>query len=97
MKTIAFRVGVLIGLMALGLVANAQSDVVISQYIETNSGTTPKGIEIFNISGADIDFSVTNLQIYQGTNGGSCNAIGATLITSGHWQQTKFGLSEQLT
>ncbi|MFM1875452.1 MAG: hypothetical protein RL266_1189, partial [Bacteroidota bacterium] len=61
----------------------AQSDVIISQYIETNSGSTPKGIEIFNVSGSDIDFSVSNLQVYQGTNGGACSAIGATLITSG--------------
>ncbi|MDP2059814.1 MAG: lamin tail domain-containing protein [Flavobacteriaceae bacterium] len=44
--------------------------VIISQYIETSSGTTPKGIEIFNISGADIVFSPTNsLEVYQGTNG----------------------------
>ena len=27
--------------------ASAQSDIIISQYIETNSGSTPKGIEIF--------------------------------------------------
>ena len=43
--------------------------VIISQYIETSSGTTPKGIEIFNISGADINFAVNNLDVYQGTNG----------------------------
>ena len=44
----------------------AQSDVIISQYIETNSGSTPKGVEIFNVSGADITFSpANNLQIYQ--------------------------------
>jgi hypothetical protein len=52
-----------------------QSDVIISQYIETNSGTTPKGIEVFNISGAAIDFSVSNLEIRQGTNGASCSVI----------------------
>lgn len=61
-----------------------QSDIIISQYIETNSGTTPKGIEIFNVSGADITFTPTNnLQIYQGTNGGTCNAIVSTNITTG--------------
>lgn len=44
--------------------------IVISQYIKTNSGTTPKGIEIFNISGADIVFSAVNkLEVFQGTNG----------------------------
>lgn len=61
--------------------ALAQSDVVISQYIETNSGTTPKGIEVFNVSGSAIDFSVSNLQVYQGTNGGGCGSI--VTITSG--------------
>ncbi|WP_138432347.1 lamin tail domain-containing protein [Winogradskyella algicola] len=58
-----------------------QSDVVISQYIETNSGTTPKGIEIFNISGAPIDFAVNNLEIFQGTNGAACNSL--INVTSG--------------
>lgn len=52
-----------------------QSDVIISQYIETTSGTTPKGIEIMNVSGADIIFStVNNLEIFQGTNGGLCTS-----------------------
>ncbi len=61
-----------------------QSDVIISQYIETNSGTTPKGIEIMNVSGADITFSIANnLQVLQGTNGGTCNAIAGANITAG--------------
>ena len=61
-----------------------QSDIIISQYIETNVGTTPKGIEIFNVSGSDIVFSVTNnLQVYQGTNGGTCNVIAGINITTG--------------
>lgn len=59
----------------------AQSDVIISQYIETNSGTTPKGIEIFNVSGVPIDFAVNNLEIFQGTNGGGCTQV--VNITSG--------------
>ncbi len=42
---------------------------IISQYIETNSGSTPKGIEIFNNTGATLDFSVNNLVIKKGTNG----------------------------
>ena len=49
--------------------ANAQ--IVISQYTETSSGTTPKGIEILNTSGADIDLSVTPITVYKGVNGGS--------------------------
>jgi hypothetical protein len=64
--------------------------VIISQYIETDSGTTPKGIEIFNITSSDIVFSGTNnLQVYQGTNGGTCAAITSTNITSGTLQAGK--------
>lgn len=57
--------------------------IIISQYIETSSGTTPKGIEIFNISGADIDFSVDNFIVHQGTNGAACSSLAGTSITSG--------------
>ena len=61
-----------------------QSDLIISQYIETSSGTTPKGLEIMNVSGADITFSATNnLIIAQGTNGATCIAFGPTNTTSG--------------
>ena len=42
---------------------------VISQYVETNSGTTPKGIEIWNNTGGTLDFSTNNLVIEKGTNG----------------------------
>ncbi|WP_412560006.1 lamin tail domain-containing protein [Winogradskyella sp. MIT101101] len=57
---------------------------IISQYVETNSGTTPKGIEIWNNTGSDIIFSGSNnLQISQGTNGGACSAIASTNTTSG--------------
>ncbi len=64
--------------------------VIISQYIETDSGTTPKGIEIFNVSGADITFSVANnLEVLQGTNGGSCNSLvniqSGTLVANEVW------------
>ena len=33
---------------------------IISQYVETNSGTDPKGIEIWNNTGATLNFS-TNI------------------------------------
>ncbi|MFC2086172.1 T9SS type A sorting domain-containing protein [Bacteroidota bacterium] len=49
--------------------------LIISQYIETNSGTIPKGIELWNQSGGEIDFSVTGLDIKQGTNGGAPSSI----------------------
>ncbi|MEX1193208.1 MAG: hypothetical protein WEA99_14655 [Brumimicrobium sp.] len=56
---------------------------MISQYIETNSGTDPKGIEVFNYSGTAIDFSATPLNVHQGTNGGGCNNIAGASVTSG--------------
>ncbi len=51
------------------LIPVATGGLIISQYIETYTGTTPKGIELWNKTGAEIDFSVTNLFIKQGTNG----------------------------
>ncbi len=44
---------------------------IISQYIETNSGTTPKGIEIWNNTTGTLDFSSNNLVIKKGVNGGA--------------------------
>lgn len=49
----------------------AFGQLIISQYVETNSGLVPKGIELWNVSGGTIDFSVTGLNILQGTNGGA--------------------------
>ena len=57
--------------------------VVFSQYVETNSGTVPKAVEIWNPTEFEIDFSTLNLQVSQGTNGGALSPITATLITSG--------------
>jgi hypothetical protein len=59
------------------------ADLIFSQYVETNSGTTPKGVEIWNSGASAIDFSITNLQIFQGTNGGNLSALNGTLINSG--------------
>ena len=74
---------------------------IISQYVETNAGLTPKGIEVWNNTGSDITFSTTNnLQIYQGTNGGSCTAIAATNVTSGTLEAGKvwiIGTSDIIT
>jgi hypothetical protein len=44
---------------------------IISQYIETTSGATPKGIEIWNNTAETLDFSVNNLVIEKGANGSS--------------------------
>ncbi len=45
---------------------NAQ---IISQYVETAKGTNPKGIEIYNNTGATLDFSTTNLTVWLEQNG----------------------------
>jgi len=75
--------------------------VVISQYIETNSGSTPKGIEIFNVTASDIVFSASNnLQIFQGTNGAVCTGSALVNITSGTLQAGKvwvIGTSDLVT
>src|SRR5690606_14590747 len=56
---------------------------IISQYTETNSGSTPKGIEVWNNTGATLDFSANNLIIQQGTNGAALADIAGTLVNSG--------------
>ncbi|WP_411844677.1 lamin tail domain-containing protein [Roseibacillus persicicus] len=43
--------------------------LIISQYVETDSGSTPKGIELFNTGSSTIDFSSTALTVLKGTNG----------------------------
>ena len=63
MKKIFFSI--LIVLLSLSTV-KAQ---IISQYIETSSGTTPKGIEIWNNTSSTLNFSTNNLVIEKGTNG----------------------------
>ena len=47
-------------------ILNAQ---IISQYVETAKGTNPKGIEIYNNTGATLDFSTTNLTVWLEQNG----------------------------
>ena len=74
----------LIAITATFMMATAShAQVLISQYVETESGTVPKGLEIWNASGADIDLSTSNIQIYQGTNGGVLTAIASTLLNTG--------------
>ncbi len=47
---------------------------IISQYVETNSGASPKGIEIWNNTSSTLDFSTSNLVIKKGTNGAAPSA-----------------------
>lgn len=62
----------LLGLMCVGLFTTAaMGQLVISQYTETESGTVPKGIEIWNPTGSDITFDGTSnlLDVKIGVNG----------------------------
>jgi hypothetical protein len=61
--------------LLIGAVATvASADLIISQYIETESGTTPKGLELWNTGTSTIDFSVTGLDILKGVNGGALSS-----------------------
>ncbi|NNM16537.1 MAG: hypothetical protein HKO56_07765, partial [Bacteroidia bacterium] len=64
--------------------SSVSGQLVISQYVETNSGSSPKGIEVWNASCSTIDFSTDTLEIFQATNGSSFfgQLTGAT-VTSG--------------
>ncbi len=62
------------------LIPAATGSLIISQYIETSVGSTPKAIELWNKTGAAIDFSTTNLIIKQGSNGG-VPAVATTINT----------------
>lgn len=42
---------------------------IISQYVETESGTRPKGIEIWNNTKDTLRFSSKPLSVWKGTNG----------------------------
>jgi len=57
--------------------------LIISQYIETNSGTAPKGIELYNNTGATINFAATPLTVFQGTNGGALSQLTAANVSTG--------------
>lgn len=47
---------------------------IISQYIDTDGGTSPKGIEIWNNTASTLDFSINNLVVEKGTNGNAPSA-----------------------
>ena len=74
-------------ILSFALLTLLNGSIIISQYIETNSGNYPKGIELWNVSGATIDFSSSNLDIRQGTNGGGSSSkytlTSGTLINGG--------------
>ena len=67
MKTFAKNFTVVLTLLAL-LTGFAMGQI-ISQYIETNSGTAPKGIEIWNNTVGELNFSSNPLVIEKSANG----------------------------
>ncbi|MBU3929003.1 MAG: hypothetical protein KKB74_14455, partial [Bacteroidetes bacterium] len=71
------------GMLLLMMVVGSAWGQIISQYIETNSGSVPKGIEIWNNTGSGLDFASNNLIIQQGSNGAALVDLPGTLINSG--------------
>jgi hypothetical protein len=57
--------------------------LIISQYIESDSGTAPRGIEIFNPTTGTFNFSNNNVYINIATAGNSSNYSNALVINSG--------------
>jgi hypothetical protein len=63
--------------------ATNTTTLIISQYIESDSGTSPRGIEIFNPTTGTFDFSNNNVYINIATAGSSSNYSNAFVINSG--------------
>ncbi len=78
------KLGLLIvSIILFSTFSNAQ---IISQYTETNSGSVPKGIEVWNNTATTLDFATNNLLVVQGTNGGALTTlvtINTGTLTSG--------------
>lgn len=51
--------------------SGAMGEVIISQYTEAPSGTSPKSIEVMNVSGRTLVFSMEPLRVLAYTNGSS--------------------------
>lgn len=64
------KLSVFVALLMLVLFTGTVSGQIISQYVESNDGTFPKGIEVWNNTAATLDFVTNNLVVQQGTNGG---------------------------
>ena len=84
MKTKLLLVAILFSCFSWG------QSLIISQYTETNVGSTPKGIEVFNITNTAIVLSASNnLQVFQGTNGAALalavNITAGTIPANGVW------------
>lgn len=55
--------------------SNTVNGQIISQYVETNSGNYPKGIEVWNNTSATLDFATNNLVVQLGTNGAALSNL----------------------
>lgn len=64
-------------------VADNTTTLIISQYIESDSGTAPRGIEIFNPSEGTYNFVNNNLFINVCTGGNIANYANAVVINTG--------------
>lgn len=85
MKRVLQLTFILFSIIFYSISINAQ--VVISQYVETNSGSVPKGIEIWNPTMTDIDLSVDNITIFKGTNGATptlTHTVDAGILKAGN-------------
>jgi hypothetical protein len=61
----------IVKMTVLLLLSSSLYGQIISQYIETSSGSIPKGVEIWNNTLNELDFTKNNLIIEKGTNGAS--------------------------
>ncbi|MDD7914769.1 DUF6923 family protein [Polaribacter ponticola] len=59
------------------------TNLIISQYIESDLGTAPRGIEIFNPTTGTFDFSNNNVYINVASQGNISNYINELVINSG--------------
>jgi len=76
MKRKFYQLFTLIGAILLVIfVTGRVSAQIISQYVETNSGTVPKGIEVWNNTASTLDFGTNNLLVQQGSNGGALSTL----------------------
>lgn len=60
-------------IVAFLFITNISYSQIISQYVETSSGSVPKGIEVWNNTAGVLDFAANNLIVKKGTNGSSPN------------------------
>ncbi len=69
-------------LLSIVSVSQSFSQIIISQYTETETGSFPKGIELWNPSTTTVNFASTPLIVKQGTNG-STNLTTLVTISTG--------------